>query len=153
MITKVIIIILFIRCFFFQDEKGLPYVLPIVRKVEQEILNEKTHNHEYMPFLGNPSINDAVIKLLLGKGCEAVTSGRAFSVQSIAGTGALRLGAEYLKQQGFDFVCYSDPTWINHRDIFLKAGFKDVQPYPYWKYEEQRLDFDSLLDFMNQSLR
>ena len=142
-----------LQILFFKDEKGLPYVIPIVRKVEQEILQEKSHNHEYMPFLGNQSINDAVIKLLLGKGCEALTSGRAFSVQSIAGTGALRLGAEYLKQQRFDSVCYSDPTWINHRDIFLKAGFKDVQPYPYWKYERQKLDFDGLLDFMKQSPR
>ena len=116
--------------------------------MEQEILQESDHNHEYMPFLGNPVVNQAVVQLLLGDNSDAVNSGRAFSVQSIAGTGALRLGAEYLKQLGCDAVCYSDPTWINHRDIFLRAGFNDVQSYPYWDYSKQEFDFLGLLDFM-----
>ena len=137
------------KIFCLQDERGQPYILPVVRDVERELLTEADHNHEYLPALGNCRTNNSVIKLLLGS-CEAVTSGRAFSVQSIGGTGPLRLGAEFLKQQlGCNSARYSDPTWINHRDIFLKAGFSDVLPYPYWDYQQSKLDFQGLLDCMN----
>ena len=37
----------------------------------------------------------------------------------------------FRKHLGCSSARYSDPTWINHRDIFLAAGFTGVQPYPY----------------------
>ena len=121
----------------------------MVREVERELLDEPDHSHEYLPALGSPLANAAAIKLLLGDDCEAVDDGRAFSVQSIGGTGPLRLGAEFLKQQlGCNSARYSDPTWINHRDIFLKSGFTDVLSYPYWDYENKRFDFDGLINCM-----
>ena len=33
---------------------------------------------------------------------------------------------------------YSDPTWMNHKDIFEKAGFTKVQSYRYWDTKTAR---------------
>ena len=46
---------------------------------------------------------------------------------------------------------FSDPTWINHRDIFLKAGFTDVQPYTYLDYSSMTFNFHALLECMRRS--
>ena len=58
--------------------------------------------------------------------------------QSIGGTGPLRAGAELLRRRlGFTRAVYSDPTWINHRDIFEMAGFDRVEPYTYYDRQKQ----------------
>ncbi len=72
--------------------------------------------------------------------------GRSFCVQSIGGTGPFRVAAELLHASlGFDRCMYSDPTWINHRDIFSKAGFRHVDTYPYWNSESMEFDFEAML--------
>merc|ERR1719384_325740 len=75
----------------YKDEDGNSYILPVVREVEAEMLSEAGHSHEYLPALGRPEVNQAAVSLLLGSEAEAVTSGRAIAVQSIGGTGPLRL--------------------------------------------------------------
>ena len=96
------------------------------------------HNHAYLPALGYPETNAAALSLLLGADSSAIAEGRAFAAQSIGGTGPLRAGAELLRRRlGFTRAVYSDPTWINHRDIFEMAGFDRVEPYTYYDRQKQ----------------
>jgi aromatic-amino-acid transaminase len=45
-------------------------------------------------------------------------------VQAIGGTGALKIGADFLKRFAPDSQVYiSDPSWENHRALFESAGF------------------------------
>ena len=83
----------------YKDEGGGNYILPVVKEAEVEMLGEDEHSHEYLPALGRPEVNEAAVRLLLGSESEAAASGRAIAVQSIGGTGPLRLGAEFLRQQ------------------------------------------------------
>ena len=134
-----------------QDEDGNPFVLPVVRDVELEMMSEPDFNHEYLPALGNGNACKAAVELLLGENCEAINQGRAFAIQSLGGTGPIRVGAEFLQQQlGCDSARFSDPTWINHRDIFIKSGFTDVQAYPYWDYVNKKFHFEALMSCMRQ---
>ena len=55
-------------------------------------------NHEYLPMGGLQSFVKAAVKLLLGEDSIAIKEGRAVGVQALSGTGALRLGAEFLKK-------------------------------------------------------
>ena len=50
-------------------------------------------------------------------------------MQTISGTGAVRLGADFLARFRKAPVYISDPTWGNHISIFQDAGF-DVRKYP-----------------------
>ncbi len=88
--------------------------------------------------MGFPQTNEAALRLLLGPDSPAIAEGRAFCAHSVGGTGPLRIGAELLRRKlGFTHAVYSDPTWINHRDIFQMAGFESVTTYKYWNYKRQ----------------
>lgn len=87
-------------------------MLPVVKKTEIKIAESENINHEYLPVCGPDSFTKASVALLLGEDSPAIKENRAHGVQSLSGTGALRLGAEFLsKKLGRTVVYYSDPTW------------------------------------------
>ena len=63
--------------------------------------------------------------MILGKDSPIIKDKKVAICQSLSGTGALRISAEFLSQYnpGVD-VYVSDPTWGNHHAIFAKAGLK-----------------------------
>ena len=64
-------------------------------------------------------------QVILGKDSPAIKDKKVAVCQSLSGTGALRIAAEFLAQYnpGVQVYC-SDPTWGNHHAIFAKAGLK-----------------------------
>jgi len=67
-------------------------------------------------------------------------------VQALSGTGALRLAAEFIKAQlsTSDVVAITNPTWVNHRQIFHRSGFQ-VEDLPYWDKCGKCLDIKGFL--------
>jgi aromatic-amino-acid transaminase len=60
---------------------------------------------------------------------------RVASIQTLGGSGALKVGADFLKRYFPDSrVWVSDPTWENHIAIFEGAGF-EVSTYPWFDKE------------------
>ena len=55
---------------------------------------------------------------------QAVKEDRIAIVQSLSGTGALRIAGEFIKMYSPAVVYCSDPTWGNHHTIFQKSGLK-----------------------------
>src|SRR5206468_87120 len=96
------------------------------------------------PIDGLPTYDREVQKLLFGEG-EIVQSGRAITIQALGGTGALKIGADFLRRfaPGAE-VWISDPSWENHRALFEAAGFK-VNNYPYYDPATHGLAFDRML--------
>ena len=45
-----------------------------------------------------------------------------FGAQTPGGTGALRVGGEFLQQEVAGRIAYPDPTWPNHRMVFTRGG-------------------------------
>ena len=85
-----------------------------------------------MPVLGLESFATNATKMLLGPNSKAVQEGRAFGIQSLSGTGALRNGGDFLAMQLRRKICYvSDPTWGNHNMVFKNSGFEDIRKYRY----------------------
>lgn len=72
--------------------------MPVVKKAEKEIVDDTTLNHEYLPVLGLESFSSAATGLLLGEDSIQIKNKNAFGIQTLSGTGALRLGAEFLAQ-------------------------------------------------------
>ena len=85
----------------YRTDEGKPWILPCVKTAER-LLAERTEreeiNHEYLPVLGLESFAAAATAMLLGDSSEAVAAGRAIGVQALSGTGALRIGAEFLSR-------------------------------------------------------
>jgi len=62
--------------------------------------------------LGLESMASAATRMLLGAESAAVVEGRATGIQCLSGTGALRVGADFLGSvMGHSIVYSSNPTW------------------------------------------
>ncbi|XP_022245371.1 aspartate aminotransferase, cytoplasmic-like isoform X2 [Limulus polyphemus] len=131
----------------YRTNEGKPWVLPVVRKVEQQIATDVTLNHEYLSQLGYEEFSKSATKMLLGNDSPALTEGRGFGVQCLSGTGSLRVGAEFLINCAkFKTYYMSSPTWPNHRLVFKNAGFQDGKLYRYWDASNRKLDLDGMLE-------
>ncbi|XP_076020350.1 aspartate aminotransferase, cytoplasmic [Genypterus blacodes] len=132
----------------YRTDECKPWVLPVVKKVEKLILLDEGLNHEYLPILGLPSFRSSASKIALGEDSPAIQEDRVGAVQCLGGTGALKIGAEFLRRFLRDAktpVYVSSPTWENHNAVFLSAGFEDVRPYKYWDKENRGLDLAGFL--------
>uniref|UniRef100_A0A8B9NMK5 Aspartate aminotransferase n=1 Tax=Accipiter nisus TaxID=211598 RepID=A0A8B9NMK5_9AVES len=141
----------------YRTDEGQPWVLPVVKKVEQMIANDNSLNHEYLPILGLPEFRANASRIALGDDSPAIKENRIGSVQSLGGTGALRIGAEFLRRwyngnnNTATPVYISAPSWENHNSVFVDAGFKDIRTYHYWDAAKRGLDLQGLLDDMEKA--
>ena len=126
----------------YRDAEGKPVVFTSVAKAER-ILLEKNLNKEYLPIQGNPEYLSASTALILGKSLAQKLAEQTFSIQTIGGTGALRLGGEFLAQSKERCIYIPEPTWPNHKRIFTYAGMT-VKTYPYYNATNRALDFAGL---------
>ena len=111
------------------------------------LLQDTSLNHEYLMIDGIRSFTDASARLILGENSTIIKEKRYCAIQTISGTGAVRLGADILhefRKEG-THVYISNPTWGNHEAIFKKAGFASVLKYEYWDPETRGLNWDSMM--------
>ncbi|MFZ5889904.1 MAG: aromatic amino acid transaminase [Myxococcota bacterium] len=128
----------------YQDGTGKVPVLKVVREAEKRWY-DKEDSKSYLPIDGVPLYNSEVKRLLFGSDSTIVKEGRVVTAQALGGTGALKLGADFLKR----FVpgaglWISSPSWENHRAVFEAAGFA-VNEYPYYDAQKQGVDFEGML--------
>jgi len=129
----------------YQNEEGKVPVLGTIREAEARWY-EMENSKSYLPINGIPAYNKAVQELLLDKDSPLISSGQTITVQSLGGTGALKIGADFLRKFFPDSdIWISDPSWANHRQLFETAGFK-VNTYPYFDKETMGLDFEGMFN-------
>ena len=127
----------------YYDANGKLPLLAAV-KVAEEARMKALPARGYQPIDGNVAYNQAVRELLFGKGSARAEDGSVFTVQALGGTGALKVGADYLKKFLPQATLYiSDPSWENHRALFEAAGFQ-VETYPYYDPATRGVDFDAM---------
>jgi aspartate/tyrosine/aromatic aminotransferase len=133
----------------YRTDEGKPYVFASVKEAERRIIADPSINKEYLPIDGHPGFNRLARNLVFGSDSAPVRENRVATVQSISGTGSLRLGAEFIG--GYlqvPAVYVSNPTWGNHIAIFKKAGL-EVREYPYFNSETRLLKFDGMCEALN----
>ena len=113
------------------DDNGKLPLLKCVQAAEKAMM-DKPSPRGYLPIDGIAAYDAAVKALVFGADSEPIKSGRVATVQGVGGTGALKLGADFLKKLNPSAkVLISDPSWENHRALFTSAGF-EVQSHPYF---------------------
>ncbi len=129
----------------YQDGAGKVPILQVVREA-QERWQAKEETKSYLPIEGIPAFNQQAQVMLFGADLAAMVGARAVTVQTLGGTGALKVGADFLKRFfPTSQVWISNPSWENHRALFEAAGFV-VNDYPYYDPQTHGLDFSSMLD-------
>ncbi|MFD7322535.1 aromatic amino acid transaminase [Streptomyces sp. NPDC059875] len=103
----------------YRDHTGVTPVMAAVKEAEIR-LAERSVSKEYRGLSGNTAFNHAMLSMVLG--AEDLTA-RATAVQTVAGTGALRLLADLVSRtRPGTTVWISDPAYVNHRPILEGAG-------------------------------
>jgi aromatic-amino-acid transaminase len=131
---------------YLNDDGKIP-LMQAVEIVQKARLNS-TAAHSYLPIDGLVSYNLAVKKLLFKEDLEALNDS-ILTVQTLGGTGGIKVGADFLKtiMPGL-VVAISNPTWENHRAIFEFCGFKVVE-YSYYDQNKHDLNFDNMVESLN----
>ncbi|CAI5745698.1 unnamed protein product [Peronospora destructor] len=132
----------------YRDDDSKPYVLPSVLKAEKRIM-AAGKNKEYAGIAGIKDFVDLSLQFAYGEDSEALKEGRITGVQTISGTGAVRLAGEFfVKFMGQKTPVYlPNPTWGNHIPIMENAGM-DVRRYTYYEPASRGLDFSGLMNDM-----
>ena len=130
------------------DESGKIPLLDAVKRAEKTRI-ETAPARGYQPIEGTPAYNQAVQQLLFGKDSSLLAEGRVVTIQALGGTGALKVGADYLRRLLPNAKVYiSDPSWENHRALFEAAGFT-VESYPYYDASARGVNFQGMKDCLN----
>jgi aspartate aminotransferase len=115
----------------YRDEEGRSAVLSSVKRAEQWLL-ENQSTKSYLSSAGEPRFNEAAQTLLFGATSGPVADGRVRTIQTPGGSGALRVGAEFIRRCGADTTVWvPTPTWANHLPIMRAAGLK-AREYTYY---------------------
>ena len=132
----------------FMDDEGRTPVLPTVKRAEEQLWRAQT-TKSYLPIAGLPEFGARVADLVFGAGQAVLHAGRVRMAQTPGGTGALRVGAEFLRKfLPSSRVWLSVPTWPNHRGVFTAAGFA-VAEYPYYDPSSRGLAFDRMRETLD----
>ena len=127
----------------YTDDSGKVPLLDCVRRADQAIL-ENAAPWGYLPIDGLAAYDKAVQALVFGADSAVIGEGRGVTVQALGGTGALKVGADFLRRIApAAEVLISEPSWENHRALFEGAGFK-VNTYPYYDPATHGLNFEGM---------
>ena len=127
---------------YFDDNGKIPLLNAV--KVAEKARLESMPPRGYQAIEGLAAYNQAVQALLFGKDSALLAEGRVVTAEALGGTGALKLGADYLKRLLPNATVYiSDPSWENHRALFESAGFP-VDTYPYYDAATRGVNFEGL---------
>ncbi|MGF6852559.1 aromatic amino acid transaminase [Paraburkholderia sp. CI3] len=128
---------------YFDDAGKLP-VIDAVRRAETALL-DAIGPRSYLPMAGLPLYRDTAQALVFGARSAARAEGRIATLQTLGGSGALKVGADFLKRYfPGSQMWISDPSWENHRVVFEGAGLT-VNTYPYYDAQTGGLRFAEML--------
>ncbi|HHY2882156.1 TPA: aromatic amino acid transaminase [Enterobacter asburiae] len=133
----------------YYNEDGIILQLKAVAEAEAR-LNAVPHGASlYLPMEGLNAYRNTIAPLLFGADHAVLAQKRVATIQTLGGSGALKVGADFLKKYFPDSgVWVSDPTWENHVAIFEGAGFS-VATYPWFDSETNGVRVEALLEKLN----
>ncbi len=128
----------------YTDGSGKLPLLDCVRTAEAQLAANPAPRG-YLAIDGFAAYVQAAQQQVFGADAAVLEDGRVASLQALGGTGALKVGADFLKRlQPGATVWISDPSWENHRALFTNAGF-EVVAYPYYDAAAQGVAFERML--------
>ena len=134
---------------YYNEDNSVPQ-LNAVKAAYKNIAASNDQVKLYLPMDGLKSYNQATQALVLGQDSQARRDGRAVTIQTLGGSGALKVGADFLKKYFPESdVWVSQPTWENHIAIFNGAGLH-THFYPYFDATTNGVNVPAMLEKLSQ---
>lgn len=113
----------------------------------------KNLDKEYAGITGVPAFTKAAGLLAYGAESPVIKDDRLVITQSISGTGALRIGGEFLARfyPAAKTIWIPTPSWANHNAVFKDSGL-EVKKYRYYNKDTIGLDFDGMVADLEAAL-
>ncbi|OCP05769.1 MULTISPECIES: aromatic amino acid transaminase [unclassified Ensifer] len=125
----------------YRDASGQTPVMRAVQDAEAQLASAAA-SKSYRALSGNTAFNEGMSRLLLGEGAEALD--RQCTIQTVGGTGALRILADFIALVSPRATIWNtNPGYVNHRPIMLAAGLA-VRPFR-WQESETGLDIEAAI--------
>ncbi|HRE44504.1 MAG TPA: aromatic amino acid transaminase [Terricaulis sp.] len=122
----------------YRDEHGQTPVMAAVKEAERR-LHAEQRTKTYVGQQGDTEFLQLMGELAFG------AAGRDLvSIQAVGGTGALRLGFDFLRAAGAKRVLLPTPSWANHPGLIAAAGLEQVD-VKFFDVAAQRIDIAPLL--------
>jgi aromatic-amino-acid transaminase len=130
----------------YYNEQGIVPQLDSIAQARARYMKDVKGPSLYLPMDGMREYCREVQNLTFGYEAPAVLQGRVATIQTLGGSGALKVGADFLHSWfPNSSVWVSDPTWENHVSIFRGAGFQ-VYTYPYFDETTAGVHFSAMLE-------
>lgn len=129
----------------YKDENLRTPIMRAVKQVEAKLL-ETEISKEYLPIDGDKTYINQIAPLVFGAEFWKKESERVCGFQAPGGTGALRIGAAFLKKESDGSLYIPAPSWPNHKGVFAAVGYH-VGLYPYYNFDAHCLEFEKMLAF------
>ncbi|HMO12786.1 MAG TPA: amino acid aminotransferase [Pirellulaceae bacterium] len=128
----------------FQNDLGETPILKSVVETEAKLLSTEK-SKAYLGIDGLERFNQLTRELVLGAKHPTIEDGRALTLQTPGGTGALRIAGDFIARHTRDRTIWcTDPTWPNHVPIFEAAGAR-VGQLDYLNADKTGIDFETYL--------
>jgi len=129
---------------YYDNDGNIP-TLSSIKHAKKALSEQVEQPCVYLPMEGLAPYRQAIQDLVFAPAHEVITAKRVATIQTLGGSGALMIGADFLNKYFPDSsVWVSDPTWENHHAIFQGAGI-DVATYPYFDVTTKQLNFDGMI--------
>lgn len=126
----------------YKDKEGQTPVMKAIRLAEQRLCRQQ-ETKSYLSVTGRDSFSSAILDLVLG---SSPARRRAYGLQTVGGSGALRILLEHVKRTTpTATVWISDPGFAGHETAASGAGL-GLQFYPYEVTRAGTLRTDVILD-------
>nr|XP_006625536.1 PREDICTED: aspartate aminotransferase, cytoplasmic-like isoform X1 [Lepisosteus oculatus] len=138
-------------------EDGRCYMFPFIWKIKLRMADDPTLTSRYLPISGFPEFTRSATELALGQDSPAIIENRAGAIQTVGRSGAVRLGAELLRQWYNVNMAWCGPVYLSSpcedslANTFRAAGITDVRHYHYWDPEKQNLAVEKLLEDLEKA--
>lgn len=134
----------------YYNEDNIVPQLDSVQKAYTYLTPDYNKVRVYLPMDGLNSFNQAAQELIFGTSSPAREQGRVVTIQTLGGSGALKVGADFLKKYFPESeIWVSQPTWENHIAIFNGAGIQ-THFYPYYDAETNAVNVPAMLDCLKK---
>ena len=120
-------------------------------KTASQNLSTLDLDNEYLPIGGSADFVNKALTFAYGDSCPAMAESRVEGVQTLSGTGGLRVFGEFFYKFGeHKHIYVPDPTWGNHIPIMQNAGL-EVRKYTYYDVATSSLNFGKLIEDMKEA--
>ncbi|RZZ82632.1 amino acid aminotransferase [Pseudoxanthomonas winnipegensis] len=134
----------------YRTEAGVTPVMVAVKQAEQRLVAIQT-SKSYLGPEGDVAFVHALKPVVFGDALTAELGARLTGLQTVGGTGALRLAADLIASASPGHRLWlGTPSWPNHAPVFAGGGLQ-VRTYRQFDAATQRFDLDATLEALGQA--